>query len=229
LPGPVVLLLADAALELVPREIWGHPAVASYARRRGKRPGEILLDSSYHHQAMRGLRDSEKRGRPDILHFTLLEALGSPLNKAGKLRIACHTVSGHIIEVNPVTRLPRNYDRFKGLMEKLLLEGLIKTGGGEVLLRARMMGLADWVRESLGVPAVAALLSETGPPASIQTVTNLLAEGTAIFIVGCFPHGDFSDEVKSLASVEISLSKYRLEAWVAASRILCMLESVLGV
>jgi rRNA small subunit pseudouridine methyltransferase Nep1 len=224
LQGPVSLLLADAAVELVPREISRHPSVEGYARRRGKRPENILLDSSYHYPAMRGLAAAEKRGRPDILHTTLLEALGSPLNKAGVLRVFCHTQSGLIIEVNPSVRLPRNYDRFKGLLEKLLVEGFISTERGETLLRAEKRGLREWIRENYGDGAGVILLSETGQPASERMLVEQASTGRAIFAVGCFPRGDFSEEVKSIAQGEISISCYRLEAWVAASRLLCLLE-----
>ncbi|MDA8341294.1 MAG: 16S rRNA methyltransferase, partial [Actinomycetota bacterium] len=55
-------VLAEAALELVPREVWRQPAVASDAKRRGKEPGGMLLDRSFHHSAMARMRDSEKRG-----------------------------------------------------------------------------------------------------------------------------------------------------------------------
>ncbi|RLG20801.1 hypothetical protein DRN72_04605 [Methanosarcinales archaeon] len=56
-----------------------------------------LLDSSYHHKAMRMLENPDKRGRPDIVHFCLLEALGSPLNVDGKLSTVVHTYDGKII------------------------------------------------------------------------------------------------------------------------------------
>ncbi|MCC6050815.1 MAG: 16S rRNA methyltransferase, partial [Thermofilum sp.] len=55
------LLLAEAGLELVPKELWSHPAVRASARRRGKKPGEILLDVALHHSAMVGLGERWKR------------------------------------------------------------------------------------------------------------------------------------------------------------------------
>ncbi|HID51049.1 MAG TPA: 16S rRNA methyltransferase, partial [Anaerolineae bacterium] len=36
--GRLKLVLAEAALELVPRELWGHPSVYKSARKRGKSP-----------------------------------------------------------------------------------------------------------------------------------------------------------------------------------------------
>jgi len=92
------LVFVEAALELVPPEILGHPSVRRNAKRRGKRPEETLLDRSLHHFAMDRLPDSEKRGRPDIIHFCLLEAMGSPLNRAGLLRVWMSTRDGRLVE-----------------------------------------------------------------------------------------------------------------------------------
>ncbi|MEM0445071.1 MAG: hypothetical protein QXY54_03785 [Nitrososphaerota archaeon] len=223
----MVLLLADCAVELIPREIWRHPAVVNYCRKRGKTPGKTLLDSSYHHAAMRGLRDAERRGRPDILHFTILEVLGSPLNKSDKLRTYIHSQAGNLVEVNPSVRLPRNYDRFKSLIEQLLAEKEIRTESGEVLLRVEDGDLRSW-RERWGLRSVV-LLSETGEPLNrLGGIRELLEGGRPVcYVIGCFPHGDFSGEVKAIADMEVRISDYRLDAWVAASRLLCMLESVL--
>ncbi len=197
--------------------------MASYCRKRGKSPARTLLDSSYHHAAMRGLPGRERRGRPDILHFTILEVLGSPLNKAEKLGVYIHTQSGHLIWVNPKVRLPRNYDRFKSLFEKLMAEKVIKSDAGEILLSVMSSDLTSWV-EAVGAGGVI-LLSENG----VQVEMKLLEEVSkspkpTVFVVGCFPHGDFSPEIRSIADREVRLSEHTLDAWVAASRILCLLE-----
>ncbi|MEO2151558.1 MAG: 16S rRNA methyltransferase, partial [Thermococcus sp.] len=81
------LVIADSELELVPESIADHPAVVNYARRRGKKPEEVILEGSYHHAALRKLEDGERRGRPDIVHICLLNALESIANKEGKLRV----------------------------------------------------------------------------------------------------------------------------------------------
>jgi len=109
------IILLESALETVPHEIWRHPAVVKNARRRGKKPGETLLDVSLHYHAMKNLKDREKRGRPDIVHTTLLELLESPLNKEGHLEVYVHTYQGHVIFIDPSTRIPRNYNRFGAL------------------------------------------------------------------------------------------------------------------
>ena len=117
------ICLVESGLELVPKEISKHPLIRRYAKKRGKKPSKVLLDISFHYHAMKNLKDFNKRGRPDIVHFCLLEALGSPLNKMALLRIYVHTYDGKVVFIDPSTRIPKNYIRFVGLMEQLLDKG----------------------------------------------------------------------------------------------------------
>jgi len=213
----------------VPRELWGHPAVYKSARRRGKRPGEILLDRSLHHHAMRGLRDGLKRGRPDIVHFCMLEALGSPLNRAGLLELYVHTIGDYVVFVDPSTRLPRNYNRFVGLMEQLFSEGAVPPGAEKPLMWLRPMRLELLVRR-LRVERVL-LLSERGERRRLRDIASLAAEepGSTAVLVGAFPHGDFSDEVYRLATHVYSFYPQSLDAWVVVSHFLALAADAMGV
>ncbi len=139
----LTLLLSDAPLETVPRQLWGHPSVAGYARRRGRPPYRTLLDASVHWQAMKRLPGRERRGRPDIVHVALLLALDSPLCRGGCCRLYLHTVEDKIIEVDPSTRLPRSYQRFVGLMEQLLVEGRVPPAAERPLMRVTGLSLGE--------------------------------------------------------------------------------------
>lgn len=99
------LVLAESALETIPRQLWQLPLIRKYAEKRRKKAQFLLLDRSYHHAAMKNLAENEKKGRPDIVHFSLLEALGSPLSKEGLLQVYVHTMSDYVISVNRETRL----------------------------------------------------------------------------------------------------------------------------
>lgn len=224
----IILLLVETAVELVPQEIRNHPAIQAYCRRRGQDPRWVILDSSYHYAAMRSLDNYQKRGRPDILHFTLLEALGSPLNMAGMLEIYCHTQDGAFIEINPKVRLPRVYDRFKGVLCQLYREGIIKTDEGEVLLRLEKKNLSEAIRSLK--PNKTYLLTEKGRKANRKEIGEIFkVMDRPLFMVGCYPHGDFSDETKKLAEDTLSLSDRILDAWTTVSRLLCIAEEVLNI
>jgi len=226
-PGlPLIFVLAESALERVPKELWRHPAVVKTARARRKRPGAMLLDRSLHHPAMKNLPDAGKRGRPDIVHTTLLAVMGSPLNKEGLLRAYVHTIDDHVIEVDPATRLPKNYNRFVGLIEQLYEEGQVPPGGPP-LLTIRREGLAELV-ERLEPDRVVAFTRE-GEPRTIEEVMKGLAGiEKPMILIGGFAHGHFSDETLSLADETACIDPEGLEAWVVASRAIYEFERVLG-
>ncbi|RLF05545.1 MAG: 16S rRNA methyltransferase [Thermoprotei archaeon] len=220
------LLLAEAGLELVPRELWSHPAVRATARRRAKRPGEILLDVSLHRFAMSRLKDREKRGRPDIVHFCSLLALGSLLNKAGLLEVHIHTYGDKVIGVAPHVRLPRNYNRFVGLMEQLLVEGRVPPGSKEPLLWIEEGGLEDLVRRIS--PSKIYLLSERGSLKMAKVLAKeLMREEEPMAIIGCFQAGDFRSALYEIADEVVAISKATLDAWTVTAKLLCSLEDVL--
>ncbi len=223
----LILVVTEAAIELVPENICGHPAVRAYAARRGKKPEEVLLDRSYHHAAMKKLREAEQRGRPDITHFILLEVLGSPLNKLGLLEVYVQTRSGHVIWVSPETRLPRVYERFKGLIEKLYKEPVVEAEG-KTLLKLEKKALTDLTEEVK--PDIRILLSEKGRPTKWSRLGELLVSmKRPLVMIGGFPRGDFHEETVRNADEVISIWPESLEAWIIASRVVSIAENALGI
>ncbi len=220
------MTLIESSIELVPREIWGHPAVLKNARRRGKKPGEILLDKSIHYHAMKKLRDREKRGRPDIVHISLLNALESPLNREGKLRLYIHTIGGYIIFIRPDTRIPRNYNRFVGLIEQLLKIGRVPPDATNPLLLVKDLGFEELLH-NLGRKLI--LLSETGELVSPDYIAEEALEGNYIVGIGGFPHGDFSKRFYEIAEEVYSIYRETLDAWIVVSRIIEAAERKLGI
>jgi len=170
------LVFVEASLETIPTSIAKHPSVLSDARRRKKKPTEIILDDSKHHSAMKNLERREKRGRPDIIHQCLLLALDSPIED---LEIFVHTVNDILIWINRKTRLPRNYNRFLGLMEDLFKRGEI--GADETLLKITNLSLRDVLEDFRVV-----VMSERGE------MKDLSFDGYAVCI-GAFPHGEFNE------------------------------------
>ncbi len=172
----------ESSLETIPPEIASHEVVRRDARRRGKRAEEIILDDSRHHRAMDGLENREKRGRPDIVHHCLLALLDSSLKD---VEIYVHTISGKVIRVNRRTRLPRNYNRFVGLMEDLFRKGRI-SGGGEVLLEIVDDGLDELIDQN-------AVVMHEGY--GVEPLLEAAESGDLTVCIGAFPHGDFDDMV----------------------------------
>jgi rRNA small subunit pseudouridine methyltransferase Nep1 len=223
----LILVLAEAALETVPKELWSHPAVRRHSKRQRKPPAQLLLDRSLHHQAMRRLEDNLKRGRPDITHFALLEALGSPLNKEGLLQTYVHTNKDYIITVNPTARLPRNYNRFIGLMEQLFSQGKVPSAG-ETLLKLEHKTLPTLLAEAEADYILA--LSRKGKPKTLQdAVSTLQAKRRPAVLVGGFPHGHLSETTIQLADEVVCVDSEMLEAWTVTSRVIYEYERSLSV
>jgi len=217
------LVLAESELELVPREIARHPAIRSHARRRGKKPTEMLLDATYHHAAMRGLPDWERRGRPDIVHISLLNALESILNRERYLRVYVHTRNEEVITVKPETRIPRNYNRFVGLMEKLFVEGSVPRDLG--LLKMEKKTLNELLDEI--APDRTFIMHEGGRLVGGREFGERLAEiEDPAVVIGGFPHGDF----RRLPSGEwVSVYWAPLMAWSVVNEVVVNLEAAMGI
>lgn len=221
------IILVEAALETVPPEIRRHPSVRRNAKRRGKQPLETLLNRSLHHSAMSKLKDSHKRGRPDITHICLLEALGTPLNREGKLRIWVHTYGDYVIEISPTVRLPRDCNRFNSLMEQLFKEGRIPPREGEQLMTINKLELRELL-EGLGSTRTVALTSH-GKPSSLENLCNTLSrEESPTILLGAFPKGPMSDVTLSLADDVVSIYPQALEVWVVISRLVYQFERALS-
>lgn len=211
----LTLVLADAELEPVPQALTGHAAVRTSARKRGRSPTTILLDSSLHHPALKKFPEGERRGRPDIAHLFVLLCLDSVLNAKGQLRTVVHTRNDDVIRFAPETRIPKNYPRFVGLMEDLFQRKAVPEDKPLITLEngvslERLLGefrATKWV------------FAEGGER------VNLWAEfpkvpGDLVAVVGGFPHGDFRSPVKRLCDRVVSIHEEPLHAWTVTSEIL---------
>jgi rRNA small subunit pseudouridine methyltransferase Nep1 len=213
------LVFVEAALETVPPGIIGHPSVRRNAKRRKKPPGETLLNRSLHHSVMDRLPYAHKRGRPDITNICLLEALGSPLNREGRLSTWIHTFGGHSIEVSPEARPPRDCNRFNSLVEQLFANGEVPPGSERPLMTLTQQSL-ETLKARIS-PSLTVALTSHGKPSNLETVASRLAseEAPAVFI-GAFPHGSMTDETLTLVDEAISIYPEALEAWVVTSRLI---------
>ena len=222
---PLTIILAECGLELIPLAIRNHPSIQKNVKKDSY--SSKLLDNALHHSAMDLLKDKTKRGRPDITHICLLNALGSPLNKSGNLNIYIHTVNNIIYEINPEIKIARNYNRFKGLMAKLLMEDEIKADN--LLLISRIKKNLSELLKSIGSEEII-LLSSKGE--LVNNHSELFEKNITknyIGIVGCFQKGLFSDEILSLSDKIMSISHYHLDAWVALSKVIGYYEISNGV
>ncbi len=223
----LTLVLAESSIELVPNEIAGHPSVTGSARRKQTDPNELILDQSYHHSAILRLEKAGVgRGRPDIAHFSLLLALGSPLNIDGDLQCYVHTRDDHVITVNPHARLPRNTDRFTSLLEQLYKQRVVPSSGTP-LLSLKKQSLQKLMDE-LSADQIATLTTQ-GAPKPMETVMEELGSARKpVVLVGGFPSGHFCRNTIDLSSNRYRIDKRRLEAWTVVGRTVYDYEKSIG-
>jgi rRNA small subunit pseudouridine methyltransferase Nep1 len=176
---------------------------------------------------MYGLPDLDKRGRPDIIHFCLLAALSSPLNKQGYLRVWVNTLKSTTIEINPIVNLPRGYSRFQSLMEQLLIKNRVPPESKNPLLKTYDGELCD-LKKKINPSSIIALTSH-GEPSSLDKLSQeLTKEERPMVLIGAYPHGPMSNETLTLADKSISIYQDTLEAWVVTSRLIYEYEKQSG-
>ncbi|HIH89868.1 hypothetical protein [Ignicoccus hospitalis] len=218
--------MAYSALELVPREIAGHPEVRKYAERRNKPPTKVILDKSYHYHAMSKLKDKENRGRPDIVFMFLAAALSSPLNLRGMLRVYVHTRDDLVIFVNPKMKPIRSYERFLGIMEQLFEEGRVPPDSEEPMLEIKNMNLRYLVKKVIGSEGII-LMDPNAPLVSPKGVAEEAKELPVV--VGGFPRGDFGLDAYKLAKRRYYIFPTILDHWLVADRIIASFEELAGI
>ena len=222
----LTFILAESALETIPKKLWKHLVVKRYSEKCGKPPEFLLLDRSYHHTAMKPLKGNEKRGRPDIVHFALLEALASPLNKEQLLQVYVHTINDYVITVNPQVRLPKNYNRFVGLIEQLFEFGKTPPTGPPLLTLTRetLSHLLQKIK-----PTFVLVFTRKGAFHTLEdTIAKISDEEKPVVMIGGFPRGHFSTKALKLVDEAVSIDVEMLETWTVTSRVIYEYERAIS-
>jgi len=232
--GLLTIVFAESSLELVDENLAKHPQIIKHAKKRGKKPTEIILDKSYHYQAIKenylkiknkneyALEKYLKTGRPDIVHFALLSALETPLNFEGMLKVYVHTLNDYVINVNPKVRLPKNYNRFIGLIEQLYAIKKVPLKG-EALLTLYKMDLKELIRRV--APSKIFAFSVLGKPKTLEEACKEMSKlDKPLALIGGFPHGHFSKSIIDIFDEVIKIDNEGLNTWIVVSRLIYEFE-----
>lgn len=211
-------VIAEAALELIPGALWRESSVKRDAERRAQEAGSVLLDRSVHHSAMLKLSDGYRRGRPDLVHLTLLNVTSTPLHQEGKARVYIHTLDDSVLEFGEGARPPKSYARFRNLMEKLLVErpesGLVRVRDATLPQLLKGMG-TDY----------SAGLSVQGAPERLEALAGELArKNDPAVMVGGFPRGHFLPRDLKAFDRLVRIDDRALDAHVVAARVVYEVE-----
>ena len=211
----LTIILAESSLELIPSQMHNHPSVLSYSKKFKKDSSKTLLDNSWHFGAMKGLDNEIKRGRPDIIHLTLLSLCTTPVFYKNKIKVFVHTVNDEVISINNNTRLPKSYHRFQGLMEKLFLTKKIESED-EILMEMKNSSLSQLVSKIKPTQIIG--LTTQGQKISLDKLVKQIEENSCI-ILGGFQKGHFSNETEKIIEESFSINDSSLEAHLVASRL----------
>ena len=219
----ISLIISESALELVPFELEDHPSVVSHARKLGKYPSDILLDNSWHFAAMKGIKNEIKRGRPDLVHFSILEATTIPLYLQNKLNLFVHTIDDKVIHFGKNVHLPKSYHRFEGVIEKLYQEKKIMAKN-ELLLKIEEQTFSELIDEIN--PSKIIGFSTEGKLSSYEKIASQISDNSCI-IIGGFQKGHFSGSIQNKITNLYSIGNESFESHVIASRILYEYEKTI--
>ena len=219
----ISLILSESALELVPSELTHHPSVVSHARKLGKYPSEILLDNSWHFAAMKEIENEMKRGRPDLVHFSILEATTIPLYLQNKMRLFVHTVDDKIISFGENVHIPKSYHRFEGVIEKLYREKKITTNN-DILLEIKDGTFSDLLDEIK--PSKIIGFSTHGSKNTYEKIAEEIIDDTCI-VFGGFQKGHFSGSVENKITDLYSIGNESFEGHVVIARMLYEYEKTI--
>jgi len=219
----ISLILSESALELVPYELEEHPSVVSHAKKLGKYPSDILLDNSWHFAAMKGIKNEIKRGRPDLVHFSILEATTIPLYYQNKLNLFIHTIDNKVIRFGKNIHIPKSYHRFQGVIEKLFKEKKI-ISKNELLLDMKEQTFSELIEEIN--PSNVIGFSTEGELSSYQKIASEIPDNSCI-VLGGFQKGHFSDSVQNEITNLYSVGNESFESHVVTSRILYEYEKTI--
>ena len=219
----ISLILAESSLELVPSELKHHPSVISHARKLDKHPSEILLDNSWHFAAMKGIENEMKRGRPDLVHFSILEATTIPLYIQNKMKLYVHTLDDKVISFGKNVHIPKSYHRFAGVIEKLYQEKEITTKD-DVLLEIEEKTFSKLLDEIN--PSKVLGFSTKGVNSTYEKIAKDIPDDSCI-VIGGFQKGHFSDLIENKITVFYSVGDESFEGHVVVARILYEYEKTI--
>ncbi|MEM0141553.1 MAG: hypothetical protein QXN66_05930 [Thermoplasmatales archaeon] len=179
----MMIILADAELELVPNQMLVEEDVKKVLEREGKE--NVLLDNYEMRRAISKHfpQKVNRIGFPDIAYMFWRLSAESTISKAMNIGYAIHTKFNVIIEQNDLMGIGPSYAEFKERVEKILLG------------THRKEKIIDYLR-SKGILDNVVVLHPKGKD-NLQYSVNLN------YVIGGFPEGDFSSDLRGLPKSSI--------------------------
>lgn len=226
-----VIIFFESALELIPESLRKHPLIRKKWQKSLKKKNRgILLDGAEHRPLLDCLEDVEKRGRPDIIHHSLINIVYSSLFREEKIQVIVHTRNNLCIKIPSHWRLPVNYNRFCGLFSQLLLKQRVPLTGDPILI-AKIQTLSKLLQqfETSDIYLCDVPTNRTKDLINISNLTEIPKSSSKIFLIGGFQSGEAElNTLDSESSIQniflLTLYDEVKPAWVIAAKLIHWFE-----
>jgi|GEM_PF-930334 rRNA small subunit pseudouridine methyltransferase Nep1 len=181
----MLILLADAELELVPEQLWNEEDVIREAKSKGKEPSRMILDNHSMRNAIRRMFPG-KEGRigfPQIAYLFHIMNKETVLNGHIEVDYAIHTKHNVIIEKSDLIEGEGGYESFIEIIERMLWE------------RSKTATVMDYLDQK-GIAGNTVVLHPQGR-------SGLLPTAQSNYVIGGFPQGDFVSDLGKMRRFSI--------------------------
>ena len=165
-----------------------------------------------------------------------MSILSTPLFQRNLVNVYVHTIDNKVIFFGKQVRIPKSFRRFEGLMIKLFQEKEIKENLKDddryrYLLKIEKNMTFDNLLGKVIQPHKVIGFSNTGILKDLKTIVNENIEidnKKLAFIIGGFPSGQFSQNIRERFHMTYAITNEQLEAHVVISRLVYECENRLS-
>jgi rRNA small subunit pseudouridine methyltransferase Nep1 len=193
------IIIAESSLEAITDEMI---ISAKLSVKSDKYRGSVL-DKIVHSRIYKELPtlNKEKRGRPDIVHRSLLAILDSPIFQQTEIIIKVHTIHDLVIDVSSETRLSRSERSFNGLIKQLFDKGRVPPDG-KALLKLHKKSLKQLICSDFKNSDKKILFTKSGQFIRGMDLSSIIHSARfPLLIFGGFSHGSI---ISNLLALEIN-------------------------
>ena len=190
------IIIAESSLEVITADMI---IAAKLSIKNDKYRGSIL-DKIIHSRIYKELPalNKEKRGRPDIIHRSLLAILDSPTFQRTEIIMKVHTIHDLVIDIASETRLSRSERSFVGLIKQLFEKGRVPPDGKE-LLKLQKKSLKQLIYSDFKNSDKIILFTKSGRLIRGMDLSSLLhSTRFPLLIFGGYSHGHIASDLSGL-------------------------------
>lgn len=189
----ITIILHNSALELVNEKVCNssHKAILNDAKRRKKKPTELLLDITVHQSAMYPEK-VHNSGRPDLVHLFLLQyhhIMKLLPEQCSNIKLYVHTKNDEVFYVPQSWRVPVHFIRFRGLMEKFLIEKKIILSQTEQLELVQS-NLQELIHQLNPIKIINLTEQGSFEPELLHEIQNPSSSNQLVVLIGGYQRGE---------------------------------------